>query len=659
MSEWKLIYEEARLAQKLLEKIDSPQDLQQLSIEDLEVLAQEMREIIIDVVSQNPGHLASNLGVVELTIALHYTFDFLKDKLIWDVGHQTYGHKLLTGRRKEFPTLRQYKGLSGFPDKNESKYDPFTCGHSGHAISAALGLSCADKINGVDRKIVAVAGDAAIGAGMSFEALNHAGYLKRNLIVILNDNEMAISKTVGGFSKYLTKIRTTPIFTDFKKEVHHLLQSLPVFGKRMDQTLEHIVEALKREITPGQLFVDLGFNYFGPIDGHDIRTLINTLRDIKHLKEPILLHVITEKGKGFEPASKNPARYHSAGKFQMRNGKIIDIPKDPNKISYTKVFSKTLIELAKSDKDIVAITAAMPEGTGLDAFGKEFPDRYFDVGMCEQHAIGLANGLVAAGLKPVAAIYSTFLQRAYDQVFHDVCLQGHGVLLALDRAGIVGSDGPTHNGLFDIAYLRHLPGMILMSPKDGTELKTMLKKAVQLNSPVAIRYPRADIPENNLDNNYEPIEIGKGEIVREGQDGAIIAYGTMVYPSMKCANMLAEKGIDITVINARFAKPLDGNLIIEIVRKHQIVLTVEDHSLVGGFGSAILELLIDKGIHTQNVHILGVPDKFIEHGSRDIILKLLNLDAEGISKNFISVWNRLEPVSIKNKEEYKETPNLI
>lgn len=647
------------MTRKLLEKIDSPKDLHQLSIEDLDVLAQEIREVIIDVVSRNPGHLASNLGVVELTIALHYAFDFLKDRLIWDVGHQTYVHKLLTGRRKEFPTLRQYKGLSGFPDKNESKYDPFTSGHSGHAISSALGLACADKINGVDRKVVAVAGDAAIGAGMSFEALNHAGDLKRNLIVILNDNEMAISSTVGAFAKYLNKIRTAPLFTDFKKEAHHLIQSLPVFGKRMDQTLEHIVEALKREITPGQIFVDLGFDYFGPIDGHDVSALIDTLHNIKHLNGPILLHVITEKGKGFEPAAQNPARYHSAGKFQMHNGKMIEPQKDPKKISYTKVFSKTLIELAKSNKNIVAITAAMPEGTGVDAFGREFPDRYFDVGMCEQHAVGLANGLAAAGLKPVTAIYSTFLQRAYDQIFHDACLQEHGVLFVLDRSGVVGSDGPTHNGLFDIAYLRHLPGMILMSPKDGPELTAMLSKAVQLKSPAAIRYPRADIPEDNLDNNYDPIEIGKGEIIKEGQDGAIIAYGAMVYPSMKCADMLAEKGIDITVVNARFAKPLDENLIVDIVKKHQIVFTVEDHSLVGGFGSAVLELLIDKGIDTQAVHRLGVPDKFIEHGPRDVMLKLLNLDAEGIYKSFISVWNRLEPAVIKNKEEYKETSNLI
>ena len=647
------------MSQRILEKIDSPKDLQQLDAEDLAVLAQEIREEIIDVVSKNPGHLSSNLGVVELTIALHCTFDFLNDKLIWDVGHQTYVHKLLTGRRKAFPTLRQYKGLSGFPDISESKYDPFTCGHSGHAISAALGIACADKINNVDRNIIAVVGDAAIGAGMSLEALNHAGHLKRNLIVILNDNKMAISGTVGAIAMHINKIRTTPLYADFKKEVHHVLQSLPIVGKRMEHTLGHITEALKREITPGQIFVDLGFDYFGPIDGHNIQTLTETLQNVRNVEGPVLLHVITEKGKGFEPASANPERYHSAGNFKMHNGKVKETPKDPKQVSYTKVFGKTIIELAEANKDIVAITAAMPDGTGLDAFSKEFPDRYFDVGICEQHAIGLANGLVAAGLKPVAAIYSTFLQRAYDQVFHDVCLQKNGILLSLDRAGIVGNDGPTHNGVFDIAYLRHLPGITLMAPKDGAELKAMLHKAIQLNTPAAIRYPRANIPEGSLDNGCNPVEIGKGEILREGRDGVIIAYGAMVYPSMECADMLAEKGIDVTVVNARFAKPLDEDLIMKVAGKNQIVITVEDHTEVGGFGSAILELLVEKGINTQNVRKMGIPDRFTEQGSRDIILKTLNLDAEGIYKNFISAWNLTEPVSIKKKEVQKQTSNLI
>ncbi|MCP5003846.1 MAG: 1-deoxy-D-xylulose-5-phosphate synthase, partial [Planctomycetes bacterium] len=564
-------------------------------------------------------------------------------------------HKLLTGRRDNFPTLRQYKGLSGFPSKSESEYDPFISGHGGHAISTALGLSCADKINGVKRKIVAFVGDASIGEGMSFEALNHAGDLKRDLIVVLNDNEMGISTTVGAFSKYLNKIRTTPIFSDFKKEVHHLLKSFPIVGKRMEHTLEHITEILKREITPGQIFVDLGFNYFGPIDGHDVKTLIELLTDIKPLSGPILLHVITSKGKGFEPASSNPARYHSAGKFQMLDGKVVEYPKDPKKISYTKVFSNTLIDLAESNKKIVAITAAMPEGTGLDAFGDVFPNRYFDVGMCEQHAIGLANGLIAAGLKPVAAIYSTFLQRAYDQVFHDVCVQGHSMVFALDRAGIVGSDGPTHNGVFDIAYLRHLPGMVLMAPKNGSELRAMLKKAVSLDSPVAIRYPKDDVPDGDTLEACDNIEVGKGEIVREGNDGAIIAYGAMVQSSLECAERLAAQGIEITVVNARFAKPLDEDLILKIVSLNQIVLTVEDHSLVDGFGTAIVELINDKGRDTSTVLRLGIPDRFMEHGSRDLILKSAGIDAEGICASFLSCWNNLESSNINSKTDCNQT----
>ena len=494
---------------------------------------------------------------------------------------------------------------------------------------------------------------------MSLEALNHAGHLKRNLIVILNDNKMAISGTIGAISKHLNKIRTSPLYTDFKKEVRHVLHSLPIVGKRMEHSIEHIAEALKREVTPGQIFVDLGFDYFGPIDGHSIETMTDIFNNIKKVEGPVLLHVITEKGKGFHPASENPARFHSAGNYQMQNGKMKEKPKDPKQISYTKVFGDTMIELAESNKDIVAITAAMPDGTGLDTFGKEYPDRYIDVGICEQHAIGLANGLVSAGMKPVAAIYSTFLQRAYDQVFHDMCLQNNGVLLALDRAGIVGNDGPTHNGVFDIAYLRHLPEIILMAPKDGAEFKAMLHMAISLDTPAAIRYPRANIPEDSLNNDCKPIEMGKGEILREGRDGAIIAYGAMVYPSLECARMLMEKGIDVTVVNARFAKPLDEKLILKTVKNHQIVITVEDHAEVGGFGSAILELLVDKGANTKNIHKMGIPDKFIEQGSRDIILKTLDLNAEGIYKNFISAWNTTGHADIKKKEEYNKASNLI
>lgn len=630
---------------KLLNSIEYPEDLKKLKLEDLPALATEIREFIIDVVSKNPGHLSSNLGVVELTIALHYCFDFKRDKIIWDVGHQAYVHKILTGRKSKFPTLRQYKGLSGFPDKNESVYDPFTCGHSGHAISSALGVSCADAILGYKRSVVAIVGDGAIGAGMSLEALNHAGDLKKNVLVVLNDNEMSISNTVGAFSKYLNKIRTAPLFADLKKEARNLLNLLPVFGKPVEKTLEHVVELIRRGATPGQIFVELGFNYFGPIDGHDFRILIETLNDIKHLDGPVLLHVITEKGRGFEPACQNPTQYHSAGKFEMCNGKIKPTSSDAKKISYTNVFGDTLIELAKTDMKIVGITAAMPDGTGMVSFGKKFPDRFYDVGICEQHAVGLANGLFAGGLKPVVAIYSTFLQRAYDQVFHDICLQRNNVVFALDRAGIVGNDGPTHNGVFDIAYLRNLPEIVLMAPKDGNELKSMLKLALESGRIAAIRYPKEDIPDVKLTSQYKTFEIGKAEVLREGADGVLLAYGAMVHRCLLAAEKLSEKGIEATVVNARFAKPLDKELILELVRNHKVILTAEDHALMGGFGSAVIELVSDEKEDTRKIVRMGIPDRFLEHGPRNLLLKNIGLDEDGIADKFIAT---LEFMDIRN-----------
>ncbi|OHC07702.1 MAG: 1-deoxy-D-xylulose-5-phosphate synthase [Planctomycetes bacterium RIFOXYD2_FULL_41_16] len=627
---------------KLLDSVEYPEDLKKLKLADLPKLAAEIREFIVDVVSKNPGHLSSNLGVVELTIALHYCFDFKRDKIVWDVGHQAYVHKILTGRRSKFPTLRQYKGLSGFPDKNESLYDPFTCGHSGNAISAALGVSCADAILGYKRSVVAVVGDGAIGAGMSLEALNHAGDLKKNLLVVLNDNEMSISNTVGAFSKYLNKIRTTPLYADIKKEIHNLLNVLPVFGKPVGKTLEHVVELLRRGVIPGQIFEDLGINYFGPIDGHNFQILIETLNDIKHLEGPVLLHVITEKGRGFEPACQNPTQYHSAGKFEMCDGKILKTANEPKKISYTKVFGDTLIELAKADHKVVGITAAMPDGTGIAPFGKKFPDRFYDVGICEQHAVGLANGLSAGGLKPVVAIYSTFLQRAYDQVFHDICLQRNGVVFALDRAGIVGNDGPTHNGVFDIAYLRNLPEIILMAPKDGNELKTMLKIALDSGKAVAIRYPKEDCPDKEMSPQYKTIEIGKAEVLREGADGVLLAYGAMVYRCLHAAEKLGEKGIEVTVVNARFAKPLDKALILDLVRNHKLIVTVEDHALMGGFGSAVLELVTEEREDACKIVRMGIPDRFMEHGPRNLILKNIGLDEDGIADKFIATLELMD-----------------
>ncbi len=631
---------------RLLDSIDSPEDLKNTPIEDLPQLAEEIRELIINVVSRNPGHLSSNLGVVELTMALHYCFDFKSDRLVWDVGHQCYVHKILSGRRVAFQTLRQYKGMSGFPDRKESPaYDQFTSGHSGDAISSALGLACANDILDMDRKIVAVVGDGAIAAGMSFEALNHAGGIKKNLFIVLNDNEMAISPTVGAIGKYLTELRTLPLYKDFKKEVRHVLNILPIFGKPVENVLEHFTEAMKRGMTPGQIFEDLGIQYYGPVDGHDIPLLIGTIKRLKPIKGPVLLHAITKKGKGFEPASKNPTRYHGAGPYQLHNGMIVETSKAKKaETSYTEVFGKVLVELAEKNKKIIAITAAMPDGTGLTTFRDKFPDRYFDVGICEQHAVGLANGLAASGLRPVAAIYSTFLQRAFDQVFHDVCLQQreNSVVFAMDRGGLVGNDGPTHHGTFDIAYLRHFPGMKLMAPKDGRELKRMLKMALEVDGPSCIRYPRADIPDEELDLPSRAFSWGKAEVLRKGSDGVIIAYGAMVYPSFKAADILSREGVEVTVINARFAKPLDKMAILEAVRAQPVVFTVEEHSLAGGFGSAVLEMLSEEGADVRKIRRLGIPDRFIEQGSRDELLRDLELDEDGIFRRFMIELEKLD-----------------
>ncbi|MCQ4574759.1 MAG: 1-deoxy-D-xylulose-5-phosphate synthase [Candidatus Brocadiales bacterium] len=622
----------------VLDTINGPKDLKEVPVESLPQLAEEIRDLIINAVSKNPGHLSSNLGVVELTIALHYCFDFGKDRLVWDVGHQCYVHKILTGRKAAFETLRQYKGLSGFPDRKESPvYDQFTSGHSGDAISSALGLACANDLLGLDRKIVAVVGDGAMGAGMSFEAINHAGGIKKDLFMVLNDNEMAISPTVGAVGKYLTELRTLPLYKDFKKEVRHLLNILPIFGKPVENVLEHLAEAMKRGMTPGQIFEDLGLQYYGPVDGHNIPLLIGTINRIKSIKGPKLLHVITKKGKGFEPALRDPAEFHGAGPFQLENGRIVKTSKK-KKASYTSVFGEALVKIAGKNEKVIALTAAMPSGTGLTTFRDKFPDRYFDVGICEQHAVGLANGLAASGLRPVIAVYSTFLQRAFDQVFHDVCLQQqeNNIVFAMDRGGLVGNDGPTHHGTFDIAYLRHLPGMKLMAPKDSRELRLMLELAIDGEGPSGIRYPRANVPDDELDLPARKFSWGEAEVLKEGRDGAIIAYGAMVYPSFKAAEALGREGVEVTVINARFVKPLDKKTILEAVETHPVVFTVEDHALPGGFGSAVLEMLSEEGADTRKIRRLGIPDRFIEHGSRSELLRDLGLDEEGIFGTFMN-----------------------
>ena len=614
----------------LLKCIKSPEDLRNLAMADMPELAQEIRERIVGVVSKNQGHLASNLGVVELTLALHYCFDFRVDRLVWDVGHQCYTHKLLTGRNDRFDTLRQAGGLTGFPCVGESEYDPFTVGHSGTAISTALGLVCAADNQDVNRHVVAVLGDGAVSAGMSFEALNHAGALKKKLLVILNDNRMSISETVGAFSEYLSRIRMTPVYADFKREIRELLNRIPVLGRTMEGALEYLKDALKRSMVPGQMFEELGFTYFGPIDGHDTDLLIKTLQDVKQKEGPILLHVLTVKGKGFDPAVTDPAKFHSAKAFEYEDGTLKEQAL-PSRRSYTECFSDALLDAAAKDKRVMAITAAMPDGTGLKKFQDRFPDRYFDVGICEQHAVGLAGGIAAGGARPVVAVYSTFLQRAYDQVFHDVCLQKLPVILALDRAGVVGADGPTHHGLFDIAYLRNLPHLVLMAPRDGEEFAAMMEFALNHEGPVAIRYPRSSTPEQPLSPSLEPIGLGKPEVLRQGQEAALVAYGSMVQTACDAADLLAGDGIDAAVVNARFAKPIDVDALRAITSQAQVVATLEEHALAGGFGSAVLETLTARGAAPANVLRFGMPDEFVAHGDRNGLLAELGLDAQSVA----------------------------
>ena len=616
----------------LLPGINSPEDLKRLPIKDLQRLAQEVREHITGVVNRTGGHLSSNLGIVELIIALHYIYDFSIDRLVFDVGHQCYAHKILTGRRDAFETLRTYGGICGFPKRDESIHDAFDTGHAGTAISTALGLECGDRLNGIKRHIVALVGDGAIATGMAFEALNHGGSTRANILVVLNDNTMSIARSVGALSNYFNRIRRGRLFGQARKDVYGLLKDIPVIGERMEKGLRHLQQIIARGLVPGYLFEELGFQYFGPVNGHKIRSLVETIENIKDREGPKLLHVMTQKGRGHEDAEREPRQYHShsAARVKTEDGEILKEYIGQGERAYTDVFSDAIVELARKDRRIVGITAAMPDGSGLAKFGEEFPNRYFDVGISEQHAIGLAGGLSAAGLKPVAAIYSTFLQRAYDQVFHDLCLQGADAVLAIDRAGIVGGDGPTHHGLFDIAYLRHIPGMILMAPADAWELKQMLELAVAEKGVFAIRYPRAACPRTDIRHAREKIEIGQGEALREGADGAIIAYGAKVCPALDAAEMLDKHGIHVTVVNARFAKPLDESLILRVVERHPFVVTAEDHSLAGGFGSAVLELLSANGANASHVLCLGVQDKFVEHGSREILLREQGLSSMAI-----------------------------
>jgi len=614
---------------RLLNRINSPDDLKRLDVEELPGLAQELREEIINTVSRTGGHLASSLGAVELAIAIHYTFNAPEDRVIWDVGHQAYPHKLLTGRRDVFPTLRQLGGISGFPRPSESPFDAFATGHSSTSISAGLGMVAARDFKKGGYRVIAIIGDGSMTAGLAFEGLNQAGHLKRDIIVILNDNEMSISKNVGALSSFLSRRLTGRFATRLKKEMERVFESIPGIGKGLITLAKRAEDSLITLLTPGMLFEGLGFHYIGPIDGHNIQQIITTLRDASSVKGPVLIHVLTKKGKGYPPAEESPSIFHGVGPFDVTTGKI-KAKKGPP--PYTEVFGSTLVELAEKDPRIVAITAAMPEGTGLDRFARRFPERFFDVGIAEQHGITFAAGLAREGFRPVAAIYSTFLQRAYDQVLHDVCLQNLPVVLALDRAGIVGADGPTHHGLFDLSYLRHMPNMVIMTPRDEDELRHMLKTAVEAGRPVALRYPRGEGYGVDTSSPIETIPIGKAELLKDGEDLVILATGVTVYPAMEAANKLEVDGIKAAVVNARFIKPLDSHLITHLVERVGRVITVEENALQGGFGSAVMEFLEERGVTGYSMKRIGVPDKFVEHGTQAELRRLLGLDADGIER---------------------------
>lgn len=627
----------------LIERIKSPSDLKTLQVEELRDLARELRDLIIERVSINGGHLASNLGVVELSIALHYVFNSPHDKIIWDVGHQSYPHKLLTGRFNEFHTLRKYGGLSGFPRIIESPHDAFGTGHSSTSISAATGIIVARDLKKVeadeqgDRKVIAVIGDGAMTAGLAFEGLNHAGHLRKNLIVILNDNEMSISPNVGALSSYLNRILTSTFYKKFKRETKAFLEGIPKIGQSFARIAQKAEGSMKGFFLPGGLFEDLGFDYIGPIDGHDMELLIETLNNIKDAEEPMLIHVVTTKGKGYKFSEEDPCVYHGVGPFEVSEGiqqhsrsitvKPGETTSTGSEMTFSDAFGLIVSEMAERDGRIVAITAAMREGTGLNAFSERFPDRFFDVGIAEQHAVTFAAGLASQGIRPVVAIYSTFLQRAYDAIVHDVCLQNLPVIFAIDRAGIVGEDGATHQGLFDISYLRHIPNLLLMAPKDADELKAMLKLALNHEGPSAIRYPRG----RTFYSGKEAFVVkGKAEILMEGEDIAIIAVGHSVYPAIKASEMLRAEGIHASVINARFIKPIDMELITSVASTIGRIVTVEENILAGGFGSAVLESLNRAGLMDVIVRTIGIDDTFVEHGSQAILRKKYGLDEIGI-----------------------------
>ena len=616
-----------------LDRINEANDIKKIEPEAYDALASEIRSFIIESVSEHGGHLASNLGVVELTMALHLCMDFPNDKLIWDVGHQAYTHKLLTGRKEDFSGLRTFGGMSGFPKHKESPCDAFDTGHSSTSISAALGYARARDLKGEDRNVVAVIGDGSLTGGMAYEALNNVSHLKSNMIIVLNDNKMSISENVGGLSKHLTALRTRESYMDFKMDVEKKLKQIPHVGDSVARSVKKSKDSIRQLFVKGGFFEDFGIKYIGPIDGHDIKEMVRVLNALKRLNEPVVMHVVTQKGRGYVPAEKNPSAFHGVGSFDIATGESLA----SKSLTYTSVFSKTICRLGKAHPDVVTICAAMPDGTGLTAFKKHFPDRFFDVGIAEQHAVTFAAGLAAGGMHPFVAVYSSFLQRAYDQIIHDVCIQNLPVVFCVDRAGLVGADGETHQGIFDLSYLSMIPNMTVCAPKNKYELYDMLYFAYQYHGPIAIRYPRGSAYEG-FKNMRPPIEYGKSELMFEGEKIALVAVGSMVQTAVQVREKLLDKGINATVVNARFVCPLDTECLDRLSRDHQWIVTMEENVLKGGFGEACGDYLLAKHEDVRLIHV-GVPDVYVEHGGVDQLKKTLHMDADSIVERICSAMS--------------------
>lgn len=623
----------------LLDKVNSPSDIKGMSFEQLAELADDIRQFLIEKLSVTGGHLAPNLGVVELTLALHYIYDSPKDKIIFDVGHQSYVHKILTGRKDRFDTLRQYKGLCGYIKRDESEHDVWEAGHSSTSLSAGMGMAVARDLKGEDHKVISVIGDGALTGGMALEALNHIGHDGQNLIAVLNDNEMSIAPNVGAIHKYLTKIRADKHYLKAKEEAQYLLKKIPAIGGTLAKTAEKLKDSLKYLVVSGVLFEELGFNYIGPIDGHDLPLLAASFREANKVKGPVLLHVITVKGKGYSPAESDAYTWHGLGPYKINSGEVLK--SNAAAPSYSSVFSSALIDLAKDDERIVGITAAMPSGTTLNKFAEHYPKRMIDVGIAEQHATTMCGAIADEGMKPVFAVYSTFLQRAYDQVVHDICRQKLNVVFAIDRAGFVGDDGETHQGVYDIAYLRHVPNIVVMMPKDENELRHMVKTALDYNEgPIALRYPRGNGIGVPMDEEMSAIPIGTWEVVKPGHSVAVLAIGPMVQLAEEAAEFLAAEGIHLEVINARFIKPLDEHMLLSLAERNMHLITLEEGALLGGFGSSVLEFYAQRFITHMHVQMMGIPDYFVEHGSVKEQREEVGLTVEALVANV----RRLQPL---------------